>query len=132
MRVQWKTAINTAEGIARDKRGKRSLPLRTAAETTRRGTTAGETRDNCCTPEIDSQQRAFAQLVEAPFLRLLWGVHGTTAGLSVTAAAAAAAAEDASSAEVEPSELKYLGASLRQVLAGGGAAGRVRGGEVRC
>lgn len=75
--------------------------------------------------------------MEFPFLQLLWGVHGSTTrgatgatGVAGAADAAGAAAGDGSAVEVEPSELKFLGASLRQTLVGQ-VTRRVPGGEVR-
>ena len=74
--------------------------------------------------------------MELPFLRLLWGVHGSTTGGAARAAAAAAASaaggvgDGGLVVEVEPAELKYLGESLRQTLVGR-VTRRVMGGEVR-
>ncbi|CAM9300736.1 unnamed protein product, partial [Hapterophycus canaliculatus] len=140
LRMQWKAAIKTAEHIALENSGRWPLSLRAAAGRPNRGTAARAARDGYhFTQEIESerpshfqqqqqqrQQPAPAELVEVPFLRFLWGVHGTTTGRSATAAAV----EGGLRAEVEPSELKYLGASLRHVLTGGGSAARAQGAEI--
>lgn len=132
MRVQWKAAIKTAECITRSSSRKRSGRAK-------RGTEAGEEaadnfqrnpeagNEQVCERQLQEQRPVLAELVELPFLRLLWGVHGTTTGMDPTGAMAGDSFGDG----VEPSELKYLGGTLRQVLTGGGATRRVQGREVR-
>lgn len=104
LRLEWEAAVKAANRIARGKRPPR-----------RERGNAGQAASDASTA-----------LVELPFLRLLWGVHGSTTG----GAAGAAAGGGSVAAEIEPSELKYLGASLRQTLVGR-VTRKVVGGEVR-
>lgn len=109
VRLEWEAAVKAAERIARGKRIHRG-----------RSKTPEETASQRQAPD------ASTTLVELPFLRFLWAAHGsTTAG-----AASTAAGGDGSVVEIEPSELKYLGASMRQTLVGR-ATRRLRGGGVR-
>lgn len=117
LRLEWKVAVEAADRIAR---GKTPLPA-----------AAGKTYY----PKVVVEQSATARqqhhtsaLLEVPFVRFLWGVHGSTT--PTAADAVAAAGEDDSDVRVEPSELKYLGASVRQTLFGR-ATRRVRDGAVR-
>ncbi|CAN0054047.1 unnamed protein product [Ectocarpus fasciculatus] len=111
LRLEWNAAIRTATRIARGN-GSGELGTAGSAHYTYEGA-------SCDTAEQRTGQRQHATtdtsaipLVEAPILRFLWGLHGSTT--------AAVAQETAgASAGVEPSELKYLGASLRSTLVGG-------------
>ncbi|CAM9575821.1 unnamed protein product, partial [Scytosiphon promiscuus] len=124
LRHQWKEAIKAAERIACYRREKR--PER-ATLATPPGRVSGRLNLN---PEVDrkpphqhelhDQPPVLAEFVEVPFLRLVWGVHGT----ATADGPAQALAGESSRVEVEPSELKYLGASLRQALPGGGGTSR--------
>lgn len=123
LRLEWNAAIRTATRIARDSG---SGELDTAGGSARYSY-EGAGYD---TAEHRTGQRQRATtgtsaipLVEAPILRFLWGLHGS--------ATVAVALETAgASAGVEPSELKYLGASLRSTLIGG-TNRRIRGSQVR-
>lgn len=102
LRLEWEAAVKAADNIARGKWPRR--------ERGKSGERAAADASNT--------------LVEFPFLRFLWRVHGNTTG------GAAGEARDGAVVEIEQSELKYLGASLRQTLVGR-VTRREQGGEVR-
>ena len=118
LRLEWKATVKAAYRIARGKRPRLAAGEAATAGDGHRGVSVDNSgRDRQRSVMMDNS----APLVEAPFLRFLWSVHGVTAAAAVTAAA-----EEG----VEPSELKYLGASLRRTMVGQ-VTRRVRGGEVR-
>lgn len=122
LRLEWKAALEAADRIARGK------PPLLAADGIN------------CYPIVEvnisanvlkrqqHQQQPTAALVAAPFVRFLWSVHRSTTAAASNAAAAVGG--NSSGVGVEPSELKYLDASLRQTLVGLDTR-RAWGGEVR-
>lgn len=126
LRVAWSAAIRTATRIARDS-GSGELGTAGSADYSYEG--ASHDKEEQRTQRKEQRQHATTTdtsgipLVEAPILRFLWGLHGSTAaGVTLETAWA--------SAGVEPSELKYVGASLRSTLVGG-ANRRIWGSQVR-
>ncbi|CAM9441381.1 unnamed protein product, partial [Ectocarpus sp. 4 AP-2014] len=108
LRLEWSAVIRTATRIARES-GSGELGTAGSVDYSYEG--ASHDKEEQRTQRKEQQQHATTTdtsgipLVEAPILRFLWGLHGsTTAGAS---------------AGVEPSELKYVGASLRSTLVGG-------------
>ncbi|CAM9342694.1 unnamed protein product [Ectocarpus sp. 8 AP-2014] len=115
LRLEWRASIRTATRIARES-GSGELGTAGSADYSYEG--ASHDKEEQRTQRKEQRQHGTTTdtsgipLVEAPILRFLWGLHGSTAaGITLETAGAGAG--------VEPSELKYVGASLRSALVGG-------------
>ncbi|CAN0104637.1 unnamed protein product, partial [Laminaria digitata] len=119
---EWKTCITAATHAARG----RPPPLPPQAGT--RGRAAAAEAGFDALRETPAPREP-AELVELPFLRFLWHVHGGSA--SVTPPAAMGQGLGACGDGVEPSELKYFSASMRPLL-GSRRKTRGRGATILC